>query len=200
MRSLIDYLQEVTRTYEFRIKFANVDPNDKLQKLEEVLKTYGLESITALKRIPTAPSLDFPNFGPTDVHQVDAVLSYPFNTDTLRAVVSEMTKIPAANIVVVPRNHPEELWRNGEGELREYVKGEAILDKPIEEEREAGALAADASAAYRDARVIQKDGVSTAEWEKQGTEKAKTLNDFPVNTKSVMSTQNKIPDPVRGAK
>ena len=197
MKSLEEYLSSVTKTYEFRIKFANVDPSDGFGKLEETLKTYGLESITKPKRLPPAKSIDFPNEpGATEVHQCDAVLSYPFNADTLRAVVSEMTKISAAKIMVVPRNHPEELWRNGEGELREFKKGEAILDKPLEEDRDVGAF----GAAHRDAKVIQKD-LPTREWEKQSdTPKPKTLNDYPQGNQSPMSQQNKIPSPVKGGK
>lgn len=182
MKNFLEHLAQAQKTYEFRIKVANIDPSDSMDRLESALNAYGLESITKPKRIPIAENvLDFPSFGPTEVFIVDAVLKYPVNDAQLRQLLGERWCVPVANIVVIPRNHPELLWRENEGELREYKQGEAVLDKPLEdnpEGKEAGKKYAEAGALLRE--------LSKAKFEIEGSEKAdsKTTNDIAVGTTS----------------
>lgn len=185
MKPFIQHLLEAEKTYEFRIKLANIDPTDSMEKLEAALDAYGLASISKPKRLPIKESdIDFPNIQNCQLFLMDAVLKYPCNDAQLRAIVSERAGIPQGNIVVVPKNHPEEIWRWNEdnaSEIHEYKKGEAVLDKPLEDNPEGKA----AGKAYSGAASFLKE-LNKAKFEIAGDEKAdgKTTNDLAVGTES----------------
>jgi len=185
MKTFVQHLLETEKTYEFRIKLANIDPTDSMEKLENALEAYGLDSISKPKRLPIKESdIDFPNIQNCQLYLMDAVLKYPCNDAQLRAIISERAGIPQANIVVVPKNHPEEIWRwniDGASEIREYKKGEAVLDKPLEDNPDGKA----AGLAYSGAAAFLKD-LTKVKFEIAGKEEAdgKTTNDLAVGTDS----------------
>ena len=200
MKNFLNYLAESQKTYEFRIKFANVDPAEKLDQIKAVLEAYAVESLGSPKRLPIMESdIDFPGFKNCQVYLMDAVLSYPCTDAQIRAILSERAGIPQANIFVVPKNHPEEQRRwneNGTSDLREYVQGESVLDKPYEENAEAKA----AGENYSKFKFIMQE-LSTPKEDiaegKDGTpegNEGKTTNELPQGDVSpVGSKQNKIP-------
>lgn len=199
MKNFLQHLSEAQKTYEFRIKIANIDPAEKMDMLENAIEAYGLESLSKPKRLPIKESdIDFPNMKNCQIFLMDAVLTYPVNDAQVRAIISERAGIPAANVVVVPKNHPEEIWRwniDGQSELREFVKGEAVLDKPLEEVKNE-----EASKQYAEAGSILKE-LNPAKFEIEGSESAdnKTTNELPHGEESpVGSKQNKISSPVKG--
>lgn len=199
MKNFIKHLQESQKTYEFRIKLADIDPSEKGDMLKNALDAYGLQSISEAKRLPIKETdIDFPSKKNCQIYLMDAVLNYPVNDAQLRAIISERCCIAAADVVVVPKNHPEEIWRwniDGQSELREFKKGEAVLDKPLEETDDQGQ-----SENYAKAGTLLKE-LSGVKFEIAGDEEAKaqTLNDIPAGTQSpVGSTKNKIPSPVKG--
>lgn len=202
MKNFLQYLTETQKIYEFRIKIANIDPAEKAEQLENALSAYGLDSLSKAKRLPIKESdIDFPSLKNCQLYLMDARLTYPVNNDQLRALVSERAGIPLANIVVVPANHPEEQrrWDLEGNDIREYKKGEAVLDKPYEENPEATA----AGKTYAEAGSILKE-LNTAKFEIEGNDTTiggeadpaygKTTNDLPQGDVSpVGSKQNKIP-------
>lgn len=134
MKNFLDYLTEVDKTYEFRIKLANVDVSECLDRLRNALDAYGLTDLGEAKRLPIqANDIDFPSMPNVEVHLMDAVLKYPVNDAQLRAIISERAGIPASQVFVVSPNNPEEIWRwNLEGnEIKEYVQGDAELVKDL---------------------------------------------------------------------
>lgn len=199
MKNFIEYLSENQKTYEFKIKIANIDPNENMDRLESALGAYALESISKPKRLPIQEScIDFPNFKNCQVYLLEVTLKYPCNDAQLRAVISERAGVPQANIVVTPKNHPEELWRNYEGELREYKQGEAVLDKPLEDNpdgKKAGAAYASFSSILKELNEVKVEIAGNDNTDASG----KTTNELPVGVKSPMgSVQNKIPSAVKG--
>jgi hypothetical protein len=199
MKNFLQHLTESQKTYEFRIKIANIDPAEQLDRLKNALEAYGLESLSAIKRIPIkANDIDFPSLENCQIYLMDAVLTYPCNDAQVRAIIADRGNFPAANVVVVPTGHPEEAWRwNLEGnELREYVQGEAVLDKPYEDNPAGKA----AGKTYSEAGSLLKE-LSAAKIEIAGNESAdgKTTNDLPQGNESPLgSKQNKITNPVKG--
>ena len=196
MKNFLNYLEQSQKTYEFRIKLANTNPDEKFSVLESALDAYGLESLTKPKRLPLKESdVDFPNHGTVELHLIDAVLTYPCNEYQLRTIIAERAGIPQANIVVVPKNHPEEQRRWNEddaSDIKEYKQGEAVLDKPYEDNPEAK-KAGDAYASFNSI-LKELTEIKLAEAEGGSTPEAKTTNDLPVGTKSpVGSHQNKLP-------
>lgn len=196
MKNFLEYLANSEKTYEFRIKIADVNPDEHMDKIKNALEAYEVESISSVKRLPIKDSdIDFPSMKNCQLYLMDAVLKYPCNNDQVRAVIAERACIPAANIFVVPKNHPEELWRwneDGTSDIREFKQGEAVLDKEYEDNPEAKA----AGQAYASFNSILKElsQVKLDEAEGGKTEEAKTTNDLPQgNDSPVGSKQNKIP-------
>lgn len=199
MKTFLTYLTESQKTYEFRIKIANIDPAEKMDLLENALEAYGLESLSKPKRLPIMESdIDFPSMKNCQLYLMDAVLKYPCNDAQLRACVADRAGIPQANVFVVPKNHPEEIWRwneSGESELREFVQGESVLDKPYEDNPDATKAGKD----YASFNIL-KELSATPETVVEGKDETpegnngKTTNDLPTGEVSpVGSKQNKIP-------
>jgi hypothetical protein len=205
MKNFLQYLSEVQKTYEFRIKIANCDPKDKLDGLKIGLAEYAVESVSDAKRLPIkANDIDFPSIPNCEVFLMDAVLKYPVNDAKLRTIVAERLGCSLSQIVVVPAGHPEEIWRwDLEGnELREFKQGEDVLTQPYPE---ANADQKAASKAYAGAETILKELNKPVKFEIAGNDTTisgekdpsygKTTNDLPQGTVDpVGSKQNAIPD------
>ena len=186
MKNFLQHLTDSQKTYEFRIKIANIDPADKFAALEAALDAYGLESISNAKRLPIKSSdIDFPSMANCQIYLMDVVLTYPVNDAQLRAIVSERAGIAQSNIVVTSPNHPEEQrrWDLEGNDVREFKKGEAVLDK--EYSHDECACAEEASTAYSQGSFI-KELSKLSKFEIAGNEPAdgKTTNDLPVGTTS----------------
>jgi hypothetical protein len=189
MKNFLQYLSEVQKTYEFRIKIANCDPKDKLDGLKVSLAEYAVESVGAPKRLPIkANDIDFPNIPNVEVFLMDAVLKYPVNDAKLRAIVAERLGCPIANVVVVPTGHPEEQrrWDLEGNDVKEFKQGENVLTQPFPE---ASADQKAASKFYSEAGTILKELNKTAKFEIAGDDTTiggeknpsygKTTNDIP---------------------
>jgi len=211
MKNFIQHLSEAQKTYEFRVKLANIDPAHCLDRLKSALETYSLQEMSEVKRLPIQENvIEFPSFGPTQVYQFDVTLAYPCMDAQLRQLIAERCDLPSSVIVVIPRNHPELLWREGEGELREYVQGEEVLTTPFPAPDAAQKAA---SKAYAGAESILKelnptkdrwtiaghDLTDGAENKPEKITTGKTTNSIPQGkVDPVGSKQNKIPSPVKG--
>jgi hypothetical protein len=200
MKNFLQHLTETQKTYEFRIKIANIDPAEKMDALEAALDAYGLESLSKAKRLPIKSNdIDFPSMANCQIYLMDAVLTYPVNEAQLRAIISERAGISQANIVVVSPNHPEEQrrWDLEGNDVREYKQGEAVLDK--EYSHDECACGEEASKAYSQGSFLKE--LNKFKIEIAGTESAvgKTTNDLPTGDASpVGSKQNTIPSAVKG--
>jgi hypothetical protein len=203
MKNFLQYLSEVQKTYEFRIKIANCDPKDKLDGLKIGLAEYAVESVAAPKRLPIkANDIDFPSIPNVEVFLMDAVLKYPVNDEKLRAIVAERLGCSLSQVVVVPASHPEEQrrWDLEGNDVREFKQGEDVLTQPLPE---ASADQKAASKFYSEAGTILKELNKTAKFEIAGDDQTiggeknpsygKTTNDVPAGDKSpVGSKQNLI--------
>ena len=209
MRTFLQHLSEVQKTYDFRVKLANIDPADCMDKIKSALETWQLAEISAIKRLPIQENvIEFPSWGPTEVFQFDVSLAYPCIDAQLRQLLSERCGMLASAISVVPKNHPEEQWRSGENsELREYVQGEEVLTTPYPAPDAAQKAA---SKAYAGAESILKelnptkdrwtvaghDLTDGAENKPEKVTTGKTTNSIPQGKKNpVGSKQNKMPNP-----
>ena len=206
MRTFLQHLSEVQKTYDFRVKLANIDPKDCMETIKSALETWQLTEITPVKRLPIQENvIEFPSWGPTEVFQFDVSLAYPCIDAQLRQLISERCKLLPSAIFVTPKNHPEEQWRTGEGsELREYVQGENVITQPFPE-ADAGQKAA--SKAYGGAEFIAKELAPTKDrYTVSGNDNTiggqpvssygKTTNDIPQGkVDPVGSKQNTIPNP-----
>ena len=201
MKTFLEYLGETQKTYEFKVKVANIDPKEHIESLKITLAAYAIESISTPKRLPIMENnIDFPNMKNCEIHMFEVTLKYPVMANQLRELISERLSVSLNQVFVTPSANPEELWRNNEGELREYVQGEDVLTKPLPE---ASADQKAASKFYSEAGTILKELNKEPKFEIAGKDTtvggekdpayAKTSNDIAVTTKSI--PQNKIPNP-----
>jgi len=76
MKTFIEHLQETQKTYEFRIKVANFNPKDDMDKLEAVLEAYGVETVSKPESLPiTENNIDFQAMDPREVYVIETVLT-----------------------------------------------------------------------------------------------------------------------------
>jgi hypothetical protein len=200
--SFKNYLQESQHTYEFRIKIADVDPTDKMDRIENALNAYGMESLSKPKRLPLKESdIDFPSHGAVQLYLMDAVLTYPCNDAQVRQIIADRADIAKGNIKVVPKLSPEEIRRwniDDESDIKEYKHGEAVLDKPYEDNPDATQAGDDYAKPETILKELDSPEIKTEKKSDQPEgNKGKTSNELPQgDTSPVGSKQNKIPDPM----
>ena len=208
MKNFLQHLAESQKTYEFRIKLADIDPADHIDRLKNALEAYGLESLSGAKRLPIKEhDVDFPSRSNCQIYLMDAVLKYPVNDQQLCAIIAERAGYPLASIIVVPKNSPEEQRRwNLEGnDVREFKKGETVLgqpyDAPTAEQQAASRMYSEAGNILKELNQVKIESVgndTTIGGEKDpayGT----TTNDITTGELSpVGSNKNKIPSAVKG--
>ena len=147
-------------------------------------------------------NIDFPNMKNCEIHVFEVALKYPVMSQQLRELICERLSVTLNQVFVTPSANPEELWRNNEGELREYVQGEDVLTKPLPE---ASAEQKAASKFYSEAGTILKELNKTAKFEISGDDKTvggdadpaygKTTNDVAQGKDTPFTKQNAIPNP-----
>lgn len=129
-------MSEDKETYDFKIKIAATEiTNEVLDRIEHALSTFEIASMSKPKNLPiTEKNLDFPMFGTCEVSLLLVSLNYPCTDAQIRQALSHQARIPAANIVVIPKNQPEELLRDKAAEdENSNKKYEPILTKELED-------------------------------------------------------------------
>ena len=112
MKSLKTYLTEAETTYNFRIKVAEKCDNETLDALETALEKYELKSLSKPKRTPIQEHpTDFQTLNNAEVHIMDAEVVYPVTANTLYEYISQVVGIPGSHLVVINKDHPEEIAR-----------------------------------------------------------------------------------------
>ena len=112
MKSLTHYLTESERTYNFRIKIANMIEDEVMDRLETCLEKYDMKSLTKPKKTPIQEHpMDFQTLSNAEVYIMDAELQYPVSANQLYEYISQSVGVPANQLVVINKDHPEEIAR-----------------------------------------------------------------------------------------
>ncbi len=185
MKNFTQYLLESEqKTYEFKIKIANLTvDNDVQDRIEHALGAFDVATVSKAKHLPVQDkNLDFPKFEKCDVYLINATLKYPCTDDQVRAALGAQGRIPLANIVVTPKNQPEELMRDEDAGDEKTDKKESLLQKEIEKisggqvqvgQQKVDSMMKELSKATTKHEFAKKEKVDT-----------KSTNDLPQNTKS----------------
>jgi hypothetical protein len=193
LKSFAHYLLESeTLTYDFKVKIACHELDDKtLDNIEHALNAFQVVSISKPKHMPiVANNPDFPSFGACDVNLINVSLKYPCTDEQVRHSLSLQGRIPIANIVVIPKNQPEEILRDDECECDVINKDEspeqrmkkAILTKELEKV-EGGQELVGSKRAESMLKDLEK-GRSKIEFAAKTEGAPKTTNDLPQNNTS----------------
>ena len=194
MKPFTQYLYHTQKTYEFRIKLAEIElSEDNMARIRNALEAYGVESMGKPKRLPIQAHADFPKLGPCQCHIIDIGLKYPTTTEQLTHIVAERALMDKGRVCVYTKDAQEQIVASEQ--LGQDDTG-ALLDKP-ELEDEAGAQALVGQARVGSfLKELEKNKVS--KFEVAGKEKADgtTSDSLPQgNVSPVGSRQNKIPSP-----
>ena len=112
MKSLTQYLTESERTYNFRIKIANMIEDEVMDRLETALEKYDMQSLSKPKKTPIQEHpMDFQTLSNAEVYIMDAELQYPVSANQLYEYISQSVGVPANQLVVINKDHPEEIAR-----------------------------------------------------------------------------------------
>ena len=112
MKSFKSYLVESEQTYKFRIKMAEMCDDERMNALEAALEKYDMKSISKPKKTPIQEHpMDFQTLSNAEVYIMDAELQYPATAYQLYEYISQTVGIPANQLVVINKDHPEEIAR-----------------------------------------------------------------------------------------
>lgn len=196
MKPFTQYLYHTQKTYEFRVKVAEVEMSEEnLARIKNALEAYGVESMGKPKRLPIQEHTDFPKMGPCECHIIDIALKYPTTTEQLQHIVAERAMLNKGSVCVYTKDQFEQ---NMTAEPAPSKKGPVLIDPDLSDSPGAQELVGQARVGS-----FIKELMKTKEtkFEIAGNEKTDptSLDTLPLGTKSpVGSSQNKIPSPVKG--
>lgn len=181
MKSFVEYLIESSKTYEFRIKIAGEVTDDHMERIEAHLEKFGLESITKPKRTPIQeqPSGFSDSVKNTEVYIIDAETNYPATPQVIGAMLQDICSLPESHIVVVNKNHPEEIAKEVADSEPAKTEYKPILGADYDKEKLDPTFGDKYNMKFlKDLETRKYDFVA------KKAPKAKTTNDLPVGKTS----------------
>ncbi len=185
MKSFVEYLIESIKTYEFRIKIAGEVTDEHMERIENHMEKFGLESISKPSRTPIQeqPSGFGESVKNTEVNIIDVETNYPATPQTIGAMLKDICELPESHIVVVNRNDPEEVARE-EADSTKEEEYKPLLANDYDKEK--------LDPTYGDqynANFLKE--LETRKYETAGkkTPKSKTTNDLPVGKISAIGSK-----------
>ena len=83
-----------------------------MDRLETCLEKYDMKSLTKPKKTPIQEHpMDFQTLSNAEVYIMDAELQYPVSANQLYEYISQSVGVPANQLVVINKDHPEEIAR-----------------------------------------------------------------------------------------
>ena len=136
MKSFVEYLIESNKTYEFRVKVAGELSSESLQRLENQLERFGLESISKPKKTPIQkqPAGFSEKVTDSEVNIMEIVTNYPATPPQIAAIIREICSLPDSHVVVVNKNDHEEIEREVAADTKEEAY-EPLLTSDYKEEK-----------------------------------------------------------------
>ena len=149
-RTFRSYLTENDRTYHFRIKLANMPDDQVVDAIESALEKYELKSLSKPKKTPIQEHpMDFQTINNAEVHIMDAEVKYPTTADVLFNYIADTVGIPHKQLVVINKDHPEEIARE-EAVKTEEDEYTSLLGQAHEDMEKSDGKAGDPTELYGD--------------------------------------------------
>ena len=197
MKTFTEYLYHAQKTYEFRIKLADVEMTDEnLSRIRNALEAYGIKNMGKPKRLPIQVHADFPKLGPCECHHIDFTIKYPTTTEQLAHIIAERALINKGRVCVKTKD-ADEIITSAEN-LGQDQESPVITDPVLKDEDKAQSLVGQARVSGF-IKELAKNKVS--KFEVAGKEKTDgtTTDSLPQGVISpIGSKQNKIPSLVKG--
>ena len=121
MKSFVEYLIESSKTYEFRVKVAGEITDEHMERIENHMERFGLESISKPKRTPIQkqPAGFSESVKDSAVNVMEIVTNYPATPQQVTAVLQNILGLPESHVVTVNKNDPEEIAREAAANAKE---------------------------------------------------------------------------------
>ena len=136
MKSFVEYLIESSKTYEFRVKVAGEVTDEHMERIENHMERFGLESISKPKRTPIQkqPAGFGESVKDSAVNVMEISTNYPATPQQITALLQDILGLPESHVVTVNKNDPEEVAREAvtDTESEEY---KPILANDYDEEK-----------------------------------------------------------------
>lgn len=194
MQNLQEYIFNLNKVYEYRVKIAGVNPKGEvMERIKNALDVYEVDTISTARSIPIQEHRDFPKMGPCEAWVFEVTVKYPTTTALLRQLIKERANVNPDCICVYTKDEDD---HNERAEaIGKDVKGSRLLDPNLEfvavNQELVGQARTDSM--LKELTKGKAPGIET----RPSAQKAQPAAD----TKSpVGSTQNKIPSPVKGKK
>jgi hypothetical protein len=107
MKSFQNYIFELNKPYEFRIKMGTVDPSTVMEQIKNALNTWQLESVSAVKSLPIQEHREFPQWGACEAWTFDIKVAYPTNQIQIQQTLRERAGINPSWLCVRNLNEAE---------------------------------------------------------------------------------------------
>ena len=179
MKSFVEYLIESSKTYEFRVKAAGEITDEHMERIENHMERFGLESISKPKRTPIQkqPAGFGESVKDSAVNVFEIVTNYPATPQQITALLQDILGLPESHVVAVNKNDPEEIAREAAADTKseEY---KPILANDYEDEK--------LDPTYGDeynSNFLKELETRKYEFANPNKTKAKTTNDLPQGTK-----------------
>lgn len=203
MKPFQQYIYELSKPSEFRIKLAGTKPTtETINKIKSALETYQLESISAIKSLPIQEHREFPQWGGAcECWTFDVKVTYPTTTVAIRQCLKERAHLNPDWIAV--RNLHEANYTD-EAEAAGKDHTGALLDvEDLGGSKEAPAMVGQSRIGSLlkelESRKFEIAGNDTTIGGAKDPSYGKTTNDLPQgNVDPVGSNQNKIYRKPRG--
>ena len=189
MKPFQQYIYELNKPSEFRIKLAGINPTGSImESIKNALEAYQLESVSTVKSLPIQEHREFPQWGgPCEAYQFDVKLAYPTTSLVVRQLIKERAQINVDWICVRNLNEAE---FTDEAEARGKDHTGALLD---EEELKADEGGQELAGQVRIGSLLKELESRKFEFAQDSNEAGKTTNDLPQGNVSPEGTkQNKI--------
>ncbi|HET8688772.1 MAG TPA: hypothetical protein VFM18_19315 [Methanosarcina sp.] len=190
MKSFQQYIFELSKPSEFRIKLAGIEPKGEvMDRIKNALEAYQLESVSAVKSLPVQEHREFPKWGgPCEAWQFEVKLAYPTTTVAMQQVIKERAGLNPEWICVRNLNEAE---YTDEAEARGKDQKGALLDSD-ELKDEAGAQ--ELAGQKRISNLLKELESRKFEFAEDSKESGKTTNETPEGTVTpVNSKASKLP-------
>lgn len=194
-KSLVEYLTESKRTYEYRIKIVGDVDADQLESFKNKLKQYDVVSINGPKKSPIQKTLmDFPGIENQSVMTFEVMFNYPA-TEPQVVQMAQLSGINPNHVCMITKNADDANIKQLDAQLKN--KNLLNSDYPVTDKEQQAAKDSYADTDHDLLKNSYKSDFTIAGGKPQ---KARTLNDYPQGTKSPISGTNKLPTPTSAAR
>jgi len=137
MKTFTEFLIESSKTYEFRVKVACDCSDEHMERFENQMERFGLESISKPKRTPIQeqPAGFAASVKNTEVSIIDIETNYPAAPHQITAMAQEIFNVPESHVVTVNRNAHEEIAREVAADEKES-EYEPIIGTEYKDEKQ----------------------------------------------------------------